>query len=231
MSEFVLIHSSGEAPSCWERLARALEEHGHRSHAVDLPTDAPKLLVEDYAAIVRDQVGAVREPIVLAHSASGTLLPAAARSLGARHRVWLAAWVPNSEASLLEEIRPNPAESFNPDWIGKDPSTDDDVAIEFLYHDCDEATIAWALTTRRLFFPQAVYDERIPLDDAVPSTYVVATEDRTIRPDWQRRMARERLHVQPVEIATGHCPHVSQPRRLAEILAAVAEERLARLDP
>jgi len=87
-----------------------------------------------------------------------------------------------------------------------------------LYHDCDEETIRWALTTRRLFLPEAVYNERIPLDDAVPSTYIVAAEDWTIRPEWQRRMARERLHVEPVEIATGHCPHVSQPERLADIL-------------
>ena len=110
------------------------------------------------------------------------------------------------------------AETFNEDWIGKDPSTDTDVAIEFLYHDCDEETIRWALTTRRLFLPEAVYDERIPLDDAAPSTYIVAAQDGTIRPEWQRRMARERLHVEPVEMATGHCPHVSQPERLADML-------------
>jgi hypothetical protein len=50
----------------------------------------------------------------------------------------------------------------------------------------------------------------------------VASKDRTIRPDWQRRMARERLRVEPLEIETGHLPHVSAPERLAELLADIA---------
>jgi pimeloyl-ACP methyl ester carboxylesterase len=222
MSNFILIHSTGEAPSCWRRLATALELHEHRTHPVDLPVDRPDLLAADYANIMREQVGHIAEPIVLAHSGSGTLLPAASKALKARHRVWLAAWVPNSHASFMEEVRANPTEIFNPDWIGKDPTNDSSVAINFLYHDCDQATIDWALRTRRLFVPLAVYNQRIVLDDDIPSSYIVASKDRTIRPDWQRRMARERLHIEPLEIATGHLPHVSAPERLAELLAHIA---------
>jgi uncharacterized membrane protein len=39
----------------------------------------------------------------------------------------------------------------------------------------------------------AGYHERISLAPEIPSTYIVAAEDRTIRPEWQRRMAFERL--------------------------------------
>jgi hypothetical protein len=35
-------------------------------------------------------------------------------------------------------------------------------------------------------------------------------------------MARERLLIEPLEIATGHLPHVSAPERLAELLARIA---------
>jgi pimeloyl-ACP methyl ester carboxylesterase len=76
---------------------------------------------------------------------------------------------------------------------------------------------------RRLFLPRAVYDERISLAAEIPSTYIVATEDRTIRPEWQGRMASERLGVDPIEIASGHCPSVLQPEPLAQILIDVAE--------
>jgi hypothetical protein len=171
---------------------------------------------------MREQVGHIAEPIVLAHSGSGTLLPAASKALHARYRVWLAAWVPSPHASLLEEVRANPNETFNPDWIGKDPIKDSSVAINFLYHDCDQATLDWALTTRRLFMPTAVYNERIALDHDIPSSYIVASSDRTIRPDWQRRMARERLGIQPLEIGTGHLPHISAPKNLAQLLADIA---------
>jgi pimeloyl-ACP methyl ester carboxylesterase len=171
---------------------------------------------------MREQIGHIGEPIVLAHSASGTLLPAASKALKARHRVWVAAWVPNPHASFIEEARANPKETFNPEWVGKDPTKDASVAINFLYHDCDQATTDWALTTRRLFMPHAVYNQRIALDDEIPSSYIVASHDRTIRPDWQRRMARERLHIEPLEIATGHCPHISAPEQLAELLKNIA---------
>ena len=75
-----------------------------------------------------EQLGHIAEPIVLAHSGSGTLLAAASKALKARHRVWLAAWVANSHVSFMEEVRANPTEIFNPDWIGKDPTNDSSVA-------------------------------------------------------------------------------------------------------
>jgi pimeloyl-ACP methyl ester carboxylesterase len=183
----------------------------------------PELLAADYAEIIRQQVGRLATPIVLAHSGSGPLLPAAARALDARRQVWLAAWVPDPEASFAEELDAHAQDAFNPQWIEKDPIGDDAVAATFLFHDCDGATLEWALATRRLFLPRAVHRERISLAPELPSTYVVASEDRTIRPDWQRRMARDRLGVEPIEIPTGHCPNVSQPDRLAEILVDLAE--------
>jgi pimeloyl-ACP methyl ester carboxylesterase len=125
-------------------------------------------------------------------------------------------------SSFSEDVDRHAGEAFDPDWIGKDPTTDAAVAAHFLYHDCDHASLAWALTTRRLFVPVAVFDARIRREDEIPSTYIVATHDRTIRPDWQRRMARERLGVEPLEIPTGHCPNVSRPDLLAELLTAAA---------
>jgi pimeloyl-ACP methyl ester carboxylesterase len=150
------------------------------------------------------------------------LLPAAARALDAHHQVWLAAWVPDPDASFSEEVAQHAESAFNPEWIGKDPMADAAVAANFLYHDCDQPTLDWALTTRRLFLPVTAFDERISLSNEIPSTYIVATEDRTIRPDWQRRIARERLRVEPIEIPAGHCPNVSQPELLAELLLNAA---------
>ena len=154
MTDVVLIHSTGQGAAGWERVVRALGERRWTAHAVELPSD-PELLADDYAELIRRQVGAVAAPVVLAHSGAGPLLPAAARALLASRQVWLAAWVPDPEASFLED------------------------------------------TGRNL--------------------------DRTIRPAWQRRMARERLGVEPVELPTGHCPNVSQPDRLAELLVELTE--------
>lgn len=218
VSDVVLIHSTGQGAAGWECVVQALTRRGQTAHVVELPSD-PDLLAAGYAALIRRHVGAVAAPIVLAHSGAGPLLPAAARALQACHQVWLAAWVPDPEASFFEEIDRHRRAAFHPDWIGKDPIEDDAVAAAFLYHDCDEATLEWALSTRRLFLPLGVYGQRLSLAPEIPSTYIVAAHDRTIRPGWQRRMARERLGVEPLEIPSGHCPNVSRPDRLAELLA------------
>jgi hypothetical protein len=218
VSDVVLIHSTGQGAAGWERVVQALTRRGQTAHVVELPSH-PDLLAVDYAGLIRRHVGAAATPIVLAHSGAGPLLPAAARALQACHQVWLAAWVPDPEASFFEEIDRHPRAAFHPDWIGKDPIEDDAVAAAFLYHDCDEATLEWALSTRRLFLPLGVYGQRLSLAPEIPSTYIVAAHDRTIRPGWQRRMARERLGMEPLEIPSGHCPNVSRPDRLAELLA------------
>jgi pimeloyl-ACP methyl ester carboxylesterase len=52
----------------------------------------------------------------------------------------------------------------------------------------------------------------------VPSSYIVCADDRTISPAWSRRTARERLGVEAVELPGGHCPYLSRPAHLADVL-------------
>jgi pimeloyl-ACP methyl ester carboxylesterase len=221
MTDFLLIHSTGQSARGWDRLIGELAARGARAHAVDLPNDRPELVADDYARFLTDRFRELDEPIVLAHSGSGPLLPAAATALGAQRQVWLAAWVPHPSLSFMDDARAHKDEAFDPGWIGRDPTVDDEAAIHFVYHDCDRETLAWALTTRRPFFPEAVYDEPIALAPTIPSTYIVALDDRTIRPGWQRAMALERLGVEPIELPGGHCPNVSRPAELAEMLAGL----------
>jgi pimeloyl-ACP methyl ester carboxylesterase len=52
----------------------------------------------------------------------------------------------------------------------------------------------------------------------VPSSYIVCSDDRTISPDWSRRTARERLGVGAIALPGGHCPYLSRPLQLADVL-------------
>jgi Alpha/beta hydrolase family len=102
-----------------------------------------------------------------------------------------------------------------------DPTSDPRLALRFLFHDCDPATQQWALGTLRLFNPgPAVYQHTPrPLPPAVERSFILPTGDRTLRPEWMRQAAQQRLGVEPIEVSAGHCPHVSQPEAIAGILA------------
>jgi hypothetical protein len=42
-----------------------------------------------------------------------------------------------------------------------------------------------------------------------------------LRPEWSRASARELLGAEPIEIPGGHCPQISRPEHLADILSSL----------
>lgn len=121
---------------------------------------------------------------------------------------------------MLEDIQTQRDAMFHPDWPGVDPTSDQRLALRFLFHDCDPETQQWALGTLRLFNPgPAVYQHTPePLEPAITCAFILPTGDRTLRPEWMRQAARQRLGAEPVEVNAGHCPHVSQPETIADVL-------------
>ena len=223
----VLIHGTTQAPAGWLALSTILTNNGHRVRLVDLPIDQPDLLAEDYADIAATQCGDADAPVVVAHSAGGLVLPAIGRRLNAAHLVWLSATIPDptGQRSFAEEISAYGAEMFGREWLElrEPPTVDPVVSAYFLFHDCDLQTLRWALSTVRLFYPAAVYHEKSPtFDGLAPSTFVLPRAGRSLRPDWMRTTARQRLGIEAVEVDAGHCPHVSRPDVVAEIIERIS---------
>ncbi len=54
---------------------------------------------------------------------------------------------------------------------------------------------------------------------AIPTRFVLCTEDRFFPAGFMRRVAAERLGIVPDEIAAGHCVALSRPKELASMLA------------
>ncbi|MQA10908.1 MAG: alpha/beta fold hydrolase [Pseudonocardiaceae bacterium] len=221
--DYVLVHGTTQSTAGWQRLTESLRRRGHRVHSVDLPTDQPDLLAADYARVAAEQIGdSVREPVVVAHSGAGLLLPRIAQALRANRLVWLAAFVPDFThgRSLLDEVREQGSAMFFDEWrsLTEPPTADPAVATYFLFHDCDLNTLRWALPTLRLFYPAAAYAESPHPGSVAPSTFVLPTGDRTLHPEWMRAAARDRLGIEPIEIDGGHCPHVSRPEVVADAI-------------
>ena len=132
--------------------------------------------------------------------------------------VFLVALIPRPGISILDQFRADPS-MFQPEWVGKDPM-DDNVALHFLYHDCPPDRIDWVLSTRVDFYAKRAMEEPCPLVTwpLVPSSYILCTDARTINPAWQRKASRDWLGTEALELRGGHCPNVSRPEVLADML-------------
>jgi pimeloyl-ACP methyl ester carboxylesterase len=227
MSLVFLVHGSTQDASGWDLLAPELEKLGHDTARTNLPADEPDASATRYADIIATAIPDDRDDVVVvAHSASGLFLPLVPERRRVRRLVFLAAVIPQIGKSLLDQVKAEP-DMLNPEWIGKDPTRDDALAMKFLFHDSSPEVDRWALSTRRLMYAKQAMLEVCPLKSwpRVPSSYVVCADDRTVCPDWSRRAARTRLGVEPIELPGGHCPHVSRPKDLARVLDALTQRK------
>jgi Alpha/beta hydrolase family len=159
--EFVSVHGTTQSAAGFGLLTERLCARGHRSVAVELPGDAPHLMIAEYAAIAAEQAAHLDHPIAVAHSAGGLLLPAAVGALKARRLVWLGALVPDlvDGRSTREQIETDRQLMFTADRHTWDDDVVEAPAIStyLLFHDCDLTTLRWALPTLQLFQPRAVF--------------------------------------------------------------------------
>ena len=220
MSLFCLVHGSTQHAACWDLLVPELERRKHETLRVQLPGDEPDASATRYADVIAGVIPKERDDSsVVAHSASGIFLPLVPERCPVRQLVFLAAVVPLTGKSMVDQAKEDKT-MLNPDWLGKDPTKDEQVARQFLFHDCTPETTEWALGTLRLMYAGQALLETCPLEvwPDVPCSYVLCQEDRTINPEWSRRVARERLGVEAIELEGGHCPYLSRPVELAEVL-------------
>jgi pimeloyl-ACP methyl ester carboxylesterase len=229
VATFGLVHGAWHGAWCWERLVPALEAHGHRAVAVDLPAEDPEAGLTTYAALTVAALGDADDVVLVGHSLGGATIPLVAGRRAVRHLVFLCAVIPEPGASATDRNRDE--DVLEPGFAGTTAVREDgasfwpdpDDAIRCLYHDCAAADAAWAVARLRAQSP-APRLEPWP-DDAIPDverTSVLCRDERSIRPEWSRRVAREELGVEPVELDGGHSPFLSRPAELAEVLCRVA---------
>lgn len=227
MTTFCLIHSSGQGPAGWELLTEELRRFGHQTLTPAFHVDrTDEGLAWHAETILRalDESGCdPADTICVAHSAGGMYLPLVAAQWKPRRMVFLAAIIPRPGMSVRDQFLADPS-MFNPDWAGQDPR-DEQVALDFVFHDCPPHRLDWAMATRVHFYAKRAIEEACPLTDwpSVPASYIACVEDRTISPVWQCRAARELLGVEPIELPGGHCPNVSRPDVLAETLDRISK--------
>jgi pimeloyl-ACP methyl ester carboxylesterase len=235
MTLFALLHGGAHGGWCWEEVVPRLEAIGHRAVAPDLPFGEDDG-VEAWAATMLAAIGDAADVVVVGHSLGGLGVPVVAERAGARHMVFLGAMVPVPGRSYVDVLADEPDALLMIDELadivaGDARSVADtdgtsvswDFARDCFYQDLDEAVARRAFERLR---PQgfAMFTELCPLPTwpAIASTYVLMTEDRSVNPDWSRRVAQGRLGATLVELPGGHSPFYGHPDALVAVLQAVA---------
>jgi pimeloyl-ACP methyl ester carboxylesterase len=227
MSLFCLVHGAFLGAWCWDLLIPELEARGHEAVAMDLPLEDPDAGAVRYAEEVLQALqGAGDDVVLVGHSMSGLFIPIVANQRAVRKLVYLAAGIPKVGTSVVDRVlHGNESDMFNPAHLNKDPSKDEAVAIEILFHDCKPEVAHWAISKLRHQASRVVFAEISPIQ-AMPdieSAYIVCTEDRTVDPAWSKRTARELLGVEAIALPSGHCPQISRPVHLAEVLTSLTK--------
>jgi len=222
---FVLVHGAWHGAWCWEDTVAVLADRGHEAVAVDLPCDDVDAGLAATADVIAAAAPDADDVVLVAHSLGGlpASLVAARRPL--RALIYLAAFIPQPGKSMAEQFAtsPEPILLFDraglaSDERGRSYWTD----ASAMYADVPPDVARAAAARLR---PQAPASQREPHPagpPGIPTTSIVCSHDLITNPAWSRRVTRERLHVEPVELATGHFPMLTHPELLAGALLSAA---------
>ena len=230
MTTYALLHGSGDGGWAWRLVQQALRERGHEAVAPDLPTERDDATWDDCVDVVRDAVegavGGAAEVVVVGHYSGGFLVPLVADRLGAVLQVFVAGMVPRPGETAGDWFGAVGWSESVHDLAGQDGGLTGhpDPTIAF-FHDVPAELAAEAAARER---PTSERLGRTPWPLSprrarVPARYVVTARDRFLPPPVQRRVAADRLGItDPDEIEAGHCPHLSRPGALADLLAGMS---------
>jgi alpha-beta hydrolase superfamily lysophospholipase len=239
---FVLVHGANHGGWCWDRLVDELAELGHRAIAPDLPCDDPDAGHFEYTAAVlaaMDGGGVGADAVVVGHSLGGFTIPLVAVERAVKRLIFLCT-APAITGAVADELRAQmvtDAYAAMPrflDATGRALFAPRDAWAGF-YHDCDDATAAWAVARLR---PQnaRVLQDPWPLTrwPDVPRSVILTRDDRAVRLSAALAAGRIILDgAEPLLLDGSHSPFLSRPRELARVLHDIEwseHERLPAVD-
>ena len=157
-----------------------------------------------------------RDVVVVAQSFGGYVAPIVAERVDARLIVLVAGMVPLPGETADEMFA-------NTRWEPEPVEDSSERAV--FYHDVPEELADEALRRGR-GQSDTPGREPWPLDGwpDIPTRFVLGANDRFFPAGWLRPLVRDRLGIEPDEIDSGHCPALSRPRELADLLERYWDE-------
>jgi len=224
LPHIVLVHGAWADGSCWSSVISRLHERGYGVTAPQFPESSLAADVARLRQVLNRQTGPT---IVVGHSYGGQIITAlnedAPNVVGL---VYIAAFgldEGESIGALVEGGPPSPAlANLDVDALGFAWLPEDDFVGHFAADvDPAQAKVMYAVQQPASL---SVFGDvmGVPAWRALPSWFLVATNDEAIPPDAERAFAA-RMGATTVEVASSHVPMVSQPDEVVALIeAAVA---------
>ncbi|HEY4457941.1 MAG TPA: alpha/beta hydrolase [Pseudonocardiaceae bacterium] len=214
----LLVHGAWHGSWCWDKVVAELP--GHDVCTVDLPSVGnPAVGLSEDARVVRDAVAGIDGPVIVtAHSYGGVVASRALAGLtNVRHIVYLCAFVLDTEDSLQGFVGGAPA----PWWIMReDGLIDVKDPVDVLFHDLPDAVAAASVAKLAPQSYRAFTEQQTETAwRTIPTTYLVATEDRAMPVRAQRAMAAR--CGRKFELTCSHSPFLSHPDYVASLVREV----------
>lgn len=236
---FVIVPGAWDTPAIIEPLLAPLAAVGHTVIVVDLPCENADATLDQYADAVRTALpDDLSDVVLVGYSFGGFTATRVALEHPDLPVVYIAAWIPQSNASVIDlfagsdpfEGRDEEAglAAFGGLIVSAGPglcALNADAYVASMEPSVQDAARRELERTQR---PQgiAVLREkwRGDLNVTGRSGYILTTADTLVPPETQRAMAAS-IGARVFEIHTGHGPCREQPDRLAELLVGAVADR------
>ena len=238
MANFVLVHGAWHGGWCWQRVTKALQQAGHRVHAVTLtglgerahmlsPAITLDTHIDDVLKLIEAEE--LADVVLAVHSYAGMIGTAVADRMGQslKHLVYVDAVLPkpgeswsSTQSSATQQQRLAAAQSSRHFSV---PPPDPEV---FGLMDADREWVG----RRQTPHPGNTYQAPLQFDAqrvaAVARSFVSCTQPALATIEPSRLRAQDPLFwngawlpkAHYVELQTGHDPMISEPAALARIL-------------
>ena len=220
----VLVHGAFADGSSWSKIIPLLQAKGLNVIAVQNPLTS---FADDVAAAKR-AIAQMDGPVLLVgHSYAGMVISEAGKDPKVAGLLYVAALVPEEGQNVSDvnaamsttgverefHLSPDGFLSLSSKAINESFAQDvspDERKIIFA------TQVTWAASATR----EKVYS---PAWKTKPSWVIVATKDGMINPDLERYKARL-IKATTIELATGHVPMVSQPKKVANFIIEATQK-------
>src|SRR5262245_50272909 len=221
----VLFHGAFADGSGWEAVANILQKDGYKVSVVQIPETS---FAED-VKFTKASIGRQSGPVVLVgHSYGGAVITEAGNDPKVAALVYISAFAPDtgeSSASLEQSVPPagKGIKETSHGYLEIYPAA---FAADF----CADVPPAKAefMAESQVLFSKDSFTSPVTSQawKTKPSWYMVATQDRSINPENERRMAK-RMNAKTTEVNSSHVAYISHPEETAKLIEEAATSALA----